>query len=486
MVLKFYNTLTRKKETFKPIRAGIVHIYNCGPTLYDYAHIGNFRSYIMADLLRRYLEYLGYRVTQIMNVTDVDDKTIKGSKKEKLPLKEFTRKYEKAFFEDKKVLGIKDATKYTRATEHIREMVALVKSLLKKGYAYEGDDGSVYYNIRKFRGYGKLSGVELSGLKAGARVSHDEYTKEEVSDFVLWKAWSRGDGKVFWETGIGKGRPGWHIECSAMSMKHLGSHFDMHTGGVDLIFPHHENEIAQSEAATGRKFVNYWVHNEHLLVDGKKMSKSLGNFYTLRDLLKKGFDPVAIRYILLATHHRQQLNFTLRGMEAAEAAVKRLSDFLDSLKAADGKESRNIDALADKARRGFEKAMNDDLNVPLALAAIFDMVRDVNKALGKGLVGRKNARKIRGVLMTFNSVLGVIKTERAEVDMKKLAALLLKLTGKPVKGSMSRLVETAIKVRQEAREKKDFRKADKIRAELAKLGIVLEDQNGDTKWKLAR
>ncbi|MEM7819165.1 MAG: cysteine--tRNA ligase, partial [Candidatus Aenigmatarchaeota archaeon] len=291
MVLKLFNTLTRKKEVFKPIKKNEVRMYTCGPTVYDFAHIGNFRTYVWQDILKRWLLFKGFKVKHVMNLTDIDDKTIKGAREQGISLREFTEKYIKAFFEDSKTLNLLPADVYPRATEHIREIVELIKILIEKGYAYKGEDGSIYYDISKFKDYGKLSKLKIKELKAGARVKSDSYTKEEAYDFALWKAWDPEDGEVFFETEIGKGRPGWHIECSAMSMKYLGETFDIHTGGVDLIFPHHENEIAQSEAATGKKFVNYWLHAEHLIVEGRKMSKSLGNFYTLRDLLAKGYDP---------------------------------------------------------------------------------------------------------------------------------------------------------------------------------------------------
>src|SRR3989344_3228869 len=332
MSLKLYNTLTRKKEIVKPIKDKIVKLYTCGPTVWDYAHIGNFRAYVCVDILKRYLKYKGFKVKHVMNITDVDDKTIKGANREGISLKDYTRKYEKLFFEDIEALNIDKADVYPRATEHIKEMVEIIKKLLKNKVAYKSDDGSVYYDISKFKDYGKLSHTKISSLKEGARVKQDSYEKEEARDFALWKAYSPEDGNVFWETEISKGRSGWHIECSAMSMKHLGNHFDIHAGGIDLVFPHHENEIAQSEASTKKKFANYWFHNEHLLVNGQKMSKSLGNFFTLRDLLQKGFNPKAIRYLLLSANYRMQLNFTEEAVKSAENAVQRLSDFMIKLK----------------------------------------------------------------------------------------------------------------------------------------------------------
>ncbi|RMF88331.1 MAG: cysteine--tRNA ligase, partial [Nitrospinota bacterium] len=317
-MLKFYNSLTRRKEEFHPIEPGRVRMYTCGPTVYDYAHIGNFRAYIFEDILRRYLKYKGYQVTQVMNITDVDDKTIRESRRRGMSLKEFTSFYVQAFFEDLETLNIERAEYYPAATEHIDQMVALIKRLIENGHTYEVD-GSIYFRISTFPAYGRLAGLDAVQLQGGAsgRVDADEYGKEDVRDFVLWKAWREEDGDVFWETELGKGRPGWHIECSAMSMHYLGEHFDIHTGGIDNLFPHHENEIAQSEAATKKPFVNYWLHCQHLLVNNAKMSKSLGNFYTLRDLLERGYKPKAIRYALLSTHYRQQHNFTFEGLAAA-------------------------------------------------------------------------------------------------------------------------------------------------------------------------
>jgi cysteinyl-tRNA synthetase len=349
MSLKLYNTLTRKKEAFKPIKKGKVGMYVCGPTIYSFAHIGNFRAYMSADILRRWLKFKGFGIKQIMNLTDVDDKTIRDSKRKGISLSKFTAKYSKIFFEDLDTLNIERAERYPKATDHIKEMAALVNALMKKGLAYRGKD-AIYYSIEKFKDYGKLAHLEKAQLKPGARVKQDEYDKEHAHDFALWKLWDKDDGNVFWNVEIGgkpsKGRPGWHIECSAMSMKYLGPTFDIHTGGVDLIFPHHQNEIAQSEGATGKPFVRYWLHNEHLLVNGEKMSKSAGNFYTLRDLIKKGHDAMAIRYQLLATHYRQKLNLTDDALKAAKQAVDRLTDFVAN--ARDGKDGKGMDALVKK------------------------------------------------------------------------------------------------------------------------------------------
>lgn len=456
-MLKLYNTLSRKKEQFKPIKGKQVGMYTCGPTIYDFAHIGNFRAYVVSDLLKRYLGYKGFKVKHIMNLTDVDDKTIKGSREAGISLSEYTAKYEKAFFEDLDKLNIERADIFPKATEHIDDMVKVIKILLDKGIAYKSKDG-IYYDISKFKGYGKLSHTKIKELKAGARIKADLYAKEQARDFALWKFWDIGDGDVFWETEIGRGRPGWHIECSTMSTKYLGNHFDIHTGGVDLIFPHHENEIAQAEAATGKKFVNYWIHNEWLLVEGKKMSKSLGNFYTLRDLLEKGYDPIAVRYVLLGTHYKQQLNFTFSELEAAKSGLQRLNDFMLRLESAKGKGNKRIPKLIEKVKRNFEKAMDNDLEISEALAAIFEFVRAVNRLE----ISKSDAKKVRDVMMGFDSVLGILKVKK-----EKLPKELMDL----------------IKKREQARKKKDYVAADKIREELKARGIILEDTKEGVRWK---
>ncbi len=462
-MLRFYNTITRKKEDFSQLKGKEVRMYACGPTVYDYAHIGNFRAYIFSDLLRRYLEYAGFKIKLIMNLTDVDDKTIKGSIKEGVNLKKYTEKYKAAFFEDIKTLNIKPAFAYPEATEHIGEMVGIVKALLSKGYAYKSRDGTIYFDISKFKDYGKLAKLDMKGLKAGARVSHDEYEKEQAHDFALWKGWTKDDGNVFWDTEIGKGRPGWHIECSAMSTKYLGSNFDIHTGGVDLIFPHHENEKAQYEAATGKKFVRFWLHNEHLLVEGKKMSKSLGNFYTLRDIFEKGYKPKAVRYILLATHYRQKLNFTLKGLDAAEASVNRLLDFMDMLDSPGGQEFAGLKKIVEKSRKDFGAAMDDDLNMAEALAAVFNLVKDVNVLSEKGKLGKKGAKMVRDLMLKFDGVIGVL-----EADKKDLSAE----------------IESLIMERERARKKKEWKRADEIRDRLKGMGVILEDSHAGVKWKI--
>jgi len=459
-----FNTLTRKKETFNPIELGKAKMYTCGPTVYDYAHIGNFRAFLFEDLLKCWLEFRGFKVTQVMNLTDIDDKTITGSQKQGVPLRQFTDFYVKAFFEDIKTLNIQPADVYPKATDHIPEMVTLIKTLMAKGYAYHGEDGSIYYAISKFADYGKLSKIKVDELKAGARVSQDEYAKEEAQDFALWKAWTPEDGNVFWETELGKGRPGWHIECSAMSMKYLGETFDIHCGGVDNMFPHHENEIAQSEAATGKKFVNYWLHNEHLLVEGKKMAKRLGNFYTLRDLLAKGYDPIAIRYLLLSTHYRQQFNFTFEGLDSAKGAVDRLRNLVRRLHETEGKSSKGkIEQLTDKLEACFGGSMDDDLNVSTALASLFDFVREVNNLLDANAVSKEEASEVGGLLMQLDSVLGVI----GKVEVEE---------------ALPQDIDALVKKREEARKAKNWKEADAIRQQLKAMGIVVEDTAQGVRW----
>ena len=465
----FFNTLTRRKEKFVPLEKGKVKMYTCGPTVYDFAHIGNFRAFVFEDLLRRWLEYCGYKVIHVMNITDVDDKTIAAARKKGISLREYTEHYTQAFFEDITALNIEKAHYYPRATEHIPEMVALIKKLLEKGYAYRGEDGSIYYAISKFKDYGKLSKIRVKELKPGARVKVDEYGKEEAHDFALWKAWDEEDGDVFWETELGKGRPGWHIECSAMSMKYLGETFDIHCGGVDNIFPHHENEIAQSEAATGKQFVRYWLHNEYLLVEGRKMSKRFGNYYTLRDLLAKGYDPKAIRYLLMSTHYRQQLNFTFEGLEAAKNAVDRLTNFVYRLLDADGEGcGEKIGSLMENVQKRFEEAMCDDLNIAVALAAIFNFVREVNKLMDDDKLSRGEAEQVYELMMRFDKVLGVIGEVKKEEE------------------KLPKEAEELIRKREEARKARDWETADKIRERLKAMGVIVEDTPQGVKWRIEK
>jgi len=463
MVLKLYNTLTRKKETFKPIKKDFVGIYTCGPTVYDFAHIGNFRAYICGDILKRYLKYKGFKVKHIMNITDVDDKTTKGSVKQKISLKEYTGKYTKDFFQDLEALNIDKADIFPKATEHIKEMVNIIKQLLDKGFAYKTKDG-IYFDISKDKEYGKLSHTKLKDLEIGKRIKADQYEKEQAQDFALWKSWDKEDGGVFWETEIGKGRPGWHIECSAMSTKYLGQPFDIHGGGIDLVFPHHENEIAQSECSAGKEMVKYWFHNEHLLVDGKKMSKSLGNFFTLRDLLKKDHNPRAIRYLLLSTNYRQQLNFTEEGVKAADNAVQRLSTFIKKIQIfkktyKKKKQDPEIKKLIEKTKKEFIKKMDDDLNISEALAVIFEFIRTINAKMAPEGIDSRDAKEIYDFMIGIDSVLDVIDFEEEKIPetIKKL-----------------------IQEREKARKEKDWDKADKLRDEIKKKGFEVKDTKEGT------
>ncbi len=462
MALRFKNSYSRQVEEFKPIDEGKVRMYTCGPTVYLFAHIGNFRTFIFEDLLRRYLKYKGYQVTQVMNITDIDDKIIRDSQKESKALKEFTEPYTKAFFEDINVLGIERVEHYPHATAYIKQMVEIVKKLVDNGLAYEVD-GNYYFKISAFKDYGKLAHLDMEGLKPGARVASDEYDKESVSDFALWKAWDEKDGNIFWETDIGKGRPGWHLECSAMSMEILGEHFDIHTGGVDNMFPHHENEIAQSEGATGQKFVNYWLHSEYLIVEGKKMSKSLGNYYTLRDVLDKGYSGKAVRYALMATHYRQQLNFTFQGLDAAGNALERYNDFIANLKDfAGGESDGNASEIIEKAKSEFENALDDDLNISAALAAVFDLIRDINRLKAEDKLSAEERDSALETIARFDTVLN-FRTESG--------------------GSLDEQVEALIEERNQARASKDFATSDKIRDQLLEMGIILEDTPQGVRWK---
>ncbi|MBR9683825.1 cysteine--tRNA ligase [Candidatus Woesearchaeota archaeon] len=459
MALKLYNTLTRKRELFKPINPPKVNMYTCGPTVYDYAHIGNFRAYVVADLLKRYLTYNNkFKVKHVMNITDVDDKTIKNSIKQKTTLKKFTEKYTKAFFEDIKKLNIKPANNYPKATQHIKEIVSMIKKLLKKGIAYKSEDNSIYFNVFKFKNYGKLANIEIKNLKSGARVKQDEYEKESLHDFALWKAWDNADGNIFWETELGKGRPGWHIECSAMSSKFLGKQFDIHTGGIDLIFPHHENEIAQIEAITCKKFVKYWVHNEHLLVDGRKMSKSLGNFYTLRDILKKGYDPIAVRYSLISTHYQQQLNFTFEDLDASKSTIQKLTNFvrnLDDIKSKrESNNSKHIEKHIKNTKEGFEEAMDDNLNISNALGEVFSFMHLMNAIIHT--ISKKEAQKIKETILNFDEVLGL--------GLKNLK-----------KSTVPKEISDLVKQRETARKNQDWKAADQLRDKITKLGYSIKD-----------
>jgi cysteinyl-tRNA synthetase len=464
-MLRFYNTLTSQLEEFRPMREGEARMYICGPTVWSHAQIGNFRSFVFGDILRRYLEFKGYSVEHVMNITDVEDRIIAFSMEKGLPIDEYTAEYIKDLWEDWDALGLKRPTVVPRATRHIPEMVAIIERLQAEGHAYRSDD-SVYYRISSFPEYGKLSKINFAGNIAGAseRIDTDRYDKEDARDFALWKGAASPD-EIAWDSSLGRGRPGWHIECSAMSMKYLGETFDIHCGGIDLVFPHHENEIAQSEGSTGKQFVRYWLHAEHLKVEGETMSKSKGNYYTFRDLRRMGYSPTAIRYYLLSVPYRKQLNFTFEGLRAAETTVERLKDFRKRLKEAKVEPGGNeeIHATAERALAEFETGLDDDLNTSVALAALHNLMREVNTGLGDHAVLEENKRELLHVLDRFDSVFNVMGEDEAVMLDDEVQAL--------------------IDERQEARRRRDFARADEIRDELSARGITLEDTKDGVRWK---
>lgn len=458
--LKLYNTASKQKEYLVPLDNQHVRMYTCGPTVYHYVHIGNYRTFIFEDILRRTIKFFGFDLTHVMNLTDVDDKTIKGAIAKGVTLDAYTKPYKEAFFDDLKVLNMEPAEFYPAATDFIPEMIQMIQVLIDKGVAYKGGDGSVYYAIKHFPRYGCLSHLHLDELQVGAsdRVASDEYEKDHVADFVLWKNYdAQRDGQIYWESPFGPGRPGWHLECSAMAIKLLGDTLDIHVGGVDNMFPHHENEIAQSEAYSGKVFANIWLHAEHLLVDGKKMSKSLGNFYTLRDLLDKGFDGTQVRYLLLQTHYKTQLNFTFQGLEAAKGALKRLNDFIQRLHAVDGQlTGGHLEPLAETMFKQFSQALADDLNISVALAAVFDFVREVNGLCDAGLVSREEAQLALNYLKKLNAVLGVLSFEKEE---------------QPIPQEL----QDAFSRRLQARQDKNWKLADELRDFIHERGYLIED-----------
>jgi cysteinyl-tRNA synthetase len=469
---RFYDTQERRLVPFEPIEEGRVGLYACGPTVYNHVHIGNLRTFLFEDLLRRALRYLGYEIHQVMNLTDVDDKIIRGALEAGVGIEELTAPYVESFFEAMDALHAERVEHYPRATEHVAAMISLVERLEARGYAYRSD-GSVFFRISEDDDYGRLSRVDLSQARRGERVASDEYDKEDVRDFVLWKG--AKDGEPSWESPWGPGRPGWHVECSAMSMEYLGESFDIHTGGVDNIFPHHENEIAQSESATGERFVRHWLHAEHLVVDGEKMSKSLGNQYTLPDLLEKGADPRALRYLFLSVHYRQKLNFTFESLAAAGRALARVDEMRFRVENAAEKtgegagKSRVADAAA-RLQEGFAAALADDLNVSKALAVVFGFVREVNVAVEEGLVAGDRER-VRDALSDVDRVLGVLDPAewRDEEDGD----------GDSERAEIDALVER----REEARKARDWAEADRLRDELAERGVVVEDTPQGPRWK---
>ncbi len=437
-------------------------MYTCGPTVYDYVHIGNFRTFVFQDLLRRYIKYKGLPLLHVMNITDVDDKIIRKAKEAGVSLSEYTDRYSQAFLEDMETLRIEKPELLPYATEHIEEMVELVLKLRDKGHTYERD-GSTYYRISTFPDYGKLSRVDLSDTQTAQRTDADEYTKENPRDFVLWKA--KKEGEAYWDSLLGAGRPGWHLECSTMSMKYLGNSFDIHCGGVDLVFPHHENEIAQSEAATDEPFVRHWIHSEFLLVDSDKMSKSEGNQYTLRDLIKRGCDPLAVRYLLQSVHYRKQLNFTFEGVAQAQSALRRIHDFLLRVGEIPAERPENPDLTQKVAETlsDFQAGLDDDLNTSVALASLFELMKDTNTLLERQEVGGVNRDQILALFSNANQVFAVFEAEEPQSEDKEIAELIEK--------------------RVEARRQRDFQRADEIRDLLTDRGIVLEDTKEGTRWK---
>ena len=456
-MIKFYNTIDRKKVNFTPMVDGKISLYTCGPTVYNFAHIGNFRAYIFEDLLRRTLEFCDYEVLHVMNLTDIDDKTINKANLEKIPLKEFTDKYIAAFYEDVEALNILPAHHYPRATEFIDGMIGMIQDLESKGYTYTTEDGSVFFKISQYKDYGRLANLQVEDLLLGERVENDEYEKEEMRDFALWKSYKKEEGDIFWESPWGKGRPGWHIECSVMSTHYLGNHFDIHCGGVDNIFPHHENEIAQSCCATDEKFVNYWLHNEHLLVDNQKMSKSLGNFYTIRDLIEKGYTPQSIRYTLLSTHYRQKLNFTLDKLTSSQKSINKIKELKRRAKLISDDKIEGCDFKDESSKMilNFSNCLKNDLNISGALGEMFIWINLVFKELDANNVSFTGSLLIVETLESIDRVLGILESENNIKHGDKIADLLEK--------------------RAEARQNKDWNLADKIREEIDALGYVVED-----------
>jgi cysteinyl-tRNA synthetase len=464
-MLSIHNTLSGRLEEFRPMNDGEVKFYYCGPTVWDYGHIGNFRSAIAADVLRRYLKFKGFRVTQVMNITDVDDRIIAKAQESGVAIDDYTQKYIDAFWEDFDALGCERPEVAPRATRHIPEMVSIIEKLKARDHAYQSD-GSIYYRIKSFPEYGKLSKINFAGnIEGGSeRIDTDKYEKEDARDFALWKAPNKPEEPA-WEASIGRGRPGWHIECSAMSMKYLGETFDLHLGGIDLVFPHHENEIAQSEGATGKQFVRYWLHFEHLKVEGETMSKSKGNYYTFRDLTAQGYSAAAIRYFLLSVPCRKQLNFTFHALKGAEKTVASLRDFrarLEEAKTEPGSDNRLHSAI-DQALKDFEAGMDDDLNTSVALAAVHDLSREVNTALARRGLREENKREVIAAINRIDSVLNVF--------------------GNPQPQILDAEIQRLIDERQEARHRRDFDRGDEIRDQLAARGIILEDTKDGVRWK---
>jgi cysteinyl-tRNA synthetase len=475
--------LTGKVEEFQPTESGKVRMYSCGPTVYDFAHIGNFRTFVFQDILRRVLRTRGYDLLHVMNITDVDDRIIENSIQSGDSIEKITRPFEAAFLEDSAVLGIEQPEKVIRATEHIQEMVELIQRIVDSGAAYESD-GSVYFSIQKFADYGKLARLDMEGLQPGARIEADRYEKSDPRDFVLWKASKPGEPS--WEAPFGPGRPGWHIECSAMSMKYLGETIDIHTGGSDLIFPHHTNEIAQSEAATGKPFVRFWLHGEFLQIEKEKMSKSLGNFHTVRDLLREGHKPTAIRYLLASVPYRRQLNFTKDALHQASQSIERLHNFLRRLRTEKFPQGRSNDQSgmskqAEEARQAFDDALDDDLNTAGALGAVFNIVRDANTAMDRGEFRTGDIEAVEELIRYFDSIFSVLADDR---ELLKILNGKIELPETGGAGGLSdEEVEALIAERQQARAGRDFARSDEIRDQLAGSGIIVEDAKGGVRWR---
>jgi cysteinyl-tRNA synthetase len=493
MALQLFNTLSGKVEEFHPLEDNLVRMYACGPTVYDYGHIGNFRTFVAVDVLRRFLKQSGYKLKHVMNITDVEDKIIRNAARDGVTVQEYTKKYTDAFLEDSDALNIQHPELLAKATEHIQEMAHFIAALRDKGYAYQTDDGSYYFRIAKFPEYGKLSKKDFEGMTDGARVDVDEYEKDNARDFALWKAPKPGEAS--WDTEIGPGRPGWHIECSQMSMKYLGDSFDIHCGGEDLIFPHHENEIAQSEALTGKPFVKVWVHSRFLLVEGEKMAKSAGNFFTVRDLVLMGHKPSSIRFLLMSVPYRKQLNFTFDGLTQAANSVERLRNFKRRLETSQFPAGSNpaIAELAENASTEMRAAMDDDLNTARALGAVFDLVRDANAAADNGQVHQDNVPKLQQVLNQFEEIFAVLKDDdaakvRVTVEWAKADGKADKISAAAEELAKAASlsdddVEKLVAEHSQARKTRDFARSDAIRNQLAENGIILENTKEGVRWK---
>jgi cysteinyl-tRNA synthetase len=490
MTLRLFNTLSGQQDELLPADGKAVRMYACGPTVYDFGHIGNFRTFLQVDVLRRTLTLLGTPLCHVMNITDVDDKIIRNAAAAGVTIGDYSARFEQAFFEDLESLQVQKPEMMARATEHIERMVELIQRLAEKGAAYQAEDGSWYFRLAAFPGYGKLSKKDLSGMEDGARVDVDEYEKDSARDFALWKA--AKPGETSWDTAIGRGRPGWHIECSAMAMEYLGESFDLHAGGEDLMFPHHENEIAQSECVTGKPFARHWMHVRFLLVDGRKMSKSEGNFYTLRDLLLKGYKASAIRLALISVPYRHQLNFTFDGLIEATNAIERLRTFRERLRKAALAEGSNPDlqAAAEKAHREYIAALSNDLNTAEARAPIFELVRAANTAIDQGLLLVQDRDAILGVLAAFDAVFCVLEDHDAEPTRRALEWA--ELAGKmdmvapellARQGLTDAAIDALVAERTQAKKQRNFARADQIRNQLAEMGVVIEDSKDGVRWK---